>query len=354
MNQNINPNRDFMAIDVEYADREQNICQIGLAIVRNLEITGLRSWLVQPPCNYYEDEQMRHHHITPDMTADAAPLDQVWQEVQPILLGAQQLWAHNAASVEQPVLAKNLAQCGYGSDWLCIRDSRDLYQRPDCPANSGNGLEQCCRALGIKFDDKQHHDAEYDAQKCAEIVIAYAQGRQPNWNGVAKNSEELRKQQQGKRILRLGEFQEYYADHESGTEDVFAELTSTCPDAQPQVVDVYDKGDRMPSKDGATIEFSRLNLGDRSAIRNKTVVVTGMFSIKQDEIKRAVKDMGGKVVQNVTGNTDIVIFGTQNVGFKKLIPLEQQEQRGHHIARIVGDADLEQLLYGDGSQFFAE
>lgn len=347
----INPARDFIAIDVEYANNDQDICQIGLAIVKDLQVVNTLSYLIQPPGNAYDDNQTRTHHLTSDDTLHAPFLDVAWQEIQPILFG-QQLWAHNAASVEQPVLVKNIDRCGYDSSWIEVFDSRDLYQRPDCPANSGNGLEQCCQALGIEFDGKQHHNAEYDALKCAEIVIAYAQGRQPEWNGVAKNSEELRKQQQGKRILRLGEFQEYYANHESGTEDVFAELTSTRPDAQPQVVDVFDKGDKMPSKDGAIIEFSRLNLGDRSAIRDKTVVVTGLFSIKQDEIKRAVKDMGGKVVQNVTGNTDVVIFGPRNVGFKKLIPLEQQEQRGHHIARIVGDADLKALLYGDGHRFF--
>lgn len=31
------PSASFTAIDVEYADHEQNICQIGLAVVRDLE-----------------------------------------------------------------------------------------------------------------------------------------------------------------------------------------------------------------------------------------------------------------------------------------------------------------------------
>jgi hypothetical protein len=51
-------------------------------------------------------------------------------------------------------------------------------------------------------------------------------------------------------------------------------------------------------------------------------------------------------------NTDAVILGTRNVGFIKLIAIEEQEQKGNHLARIVGDEDLEQLLYGDGSKFF--
>ena len=37
---------------------------------------------------------------------------------------------------------------------------------------------------------------------------------------------------------------------------------------------------------------------------------------------------------------------------RNIIAIEEQEANGHHLARIVGDTDLEQLLYGDGSKFF--
>lgn len=42
MNNSITPKllNDFVAIDVEYANREQDICQIGLVVVRNLEIVN--------------------------------------------------------------------------------------------------------------------------------------------------------------------------------------------------------------------------------------------------------------------------------------------------------------------------
>lgn len=55
------PSASFTAIDVEYADHEQNICQIGLAVVRDLEITERRSWLVHPPFNRYEQRQTDIH-----------------------------------------------------------------------------------------------------------------------------------------------------------------------------------------------------------------------------------------------------------------------------------------------------
>lgn len=349
----LTPSHNFIAIDVEYADNEQHICQIGIAKVENLEIIGSHSWPIQPPCDYYDEGPMRVHHLTPEDTAHAADFELVWQEVQPILLMSE-LWAHNAASTEQPVLEKNLRMYGFNTDWLCVHDSRDLYQRPDCPANSGNSLPLCCKALGIKFDESQHHDAEYDALKCAEIVIAHLKGQQPDWSGVPKSTEQLRKEQQEKRVMRLGEFAEYYAAHPSGEEDVFAVLSSTDGSGTEQVIDVYDKGDRFKDNAATEIDFARIATDNDYPIRDKSVTVTGAFRYKRDDIKKALKVMGIRSTDTISGKTAVVIVGTANVGPNKLMAIEDQEQKGHHIYRIVGDDDLDALLYGDGHKFFSE
>ena len=344
-------NKNFVAIDVEYADREQNICQIGLAIVKDLHIVESRSWLIQPPDNHYDENYLWTHHVRPEDTADAGSFDQVWQEVQPYLVTGE-LWAHNAASTEMPVLKKNLDRCCYDHSWLDIRDSRDLYQRPGCQLNSGNGLVQCCMALGLPHDN--HHDAASDAEMCAKIVIAAAEGKQPCWDSVPLTSESMRKAEQGKRVLRMGEFADYYNNTPSGEEDVFAALSSTYEGAPEQVVDVFDKGDQMPKEKDGIVDFARLKMGEGSALAGKKVVITGAFAINRKEIERAVAAMGGKKVSNPTKNTDAIIIGPVNVSGNKLTALEEQEAKGHPIARIVGDADLEELLYGDGQKFFAE
>lgn len=64
--------------------------------------------------------------------------------------------------------------------------------------------------------------------------------------------------------------------------------------------------------------------------------------------------MGAKKVDDnsPSKNTDVIILGIHKVGYKKLTGIEKQEEKGHHIVRIVGDADLEDLLYGDGNKFF--
>lgn len=351
MNKNNLPLNDFVAIDVEYANKEQSICQIGLAVVHNQVITSSRSWLVRPQGNEYDEETMRVHHLTPADTENQPSLEELWPEIQPYLF-KEQLWAHNARSVEQPIMLKNLREYCIPADWLNIFDSRDLFLRPDCPSNGGNGLELCCMAMGIPFDKTQHHDAEYDALKCAEIVIAYKQGKQPNWDGVPKNSKELRKLQQEKRILHLGEYCLYYTNGEADGKDAFAEMTSTYEGAQPQIIDVYDKGDRIMEGCTIGIDFTRLDTSDGNPLRGKKVVVTGMFCFNREIIKQAIEAMGAKLVPMPTRNTDAVIIGTRNVGFKKLCAIEEQCAKGHKMAIIVGNTDLEALLYGDGKKFF--
>lgn len=357
MNNHQLPADTFVAIDVEYADRErQNICQIGVAVVRNREITEQAQWLIQPPDNVYDEATMRVHHLTPADTENAPSLDDLWQEIQPVLLIGE-LWAHNATSTEQPVIEKNMRYIGADPSWLCIRDSRDLFQRPDCPYNSGNTLELCCRAMGIPFDEKRHHDALYDAVMCAKILIALQQGRLPEWGGVPTSDKEMKKQQQEKLILRLGDFQEHQAKQKAGTDltpegkkpDLFAELTSSYAGAQPHIVDIWDEGDGIV--DGK--EFIDLSRFDPSSkpLSGKSVAYTGAFHIRRTEIKRAVEALGGVNV-DVKADTSIVLIGERNVGLPKLVKIEKRWQKGDAPLLVIGDADLDALLYGDGHKFF--
>ena len=343
------PLHDFVAIDIEYADSAQNICQFGLAVVRNLQIVEQRCWNIQPPENKYEERYCLIHGMLPTDTINAPTLPEIWPEIELYLRG-QQLWAHNASSTEQPVINKNLAKYNLLQELYTINDSRILYQRPDCPTNQGNGLEQCCMALGILCEN--HHNAQADAIMCAQIVIAHIEGTKPVWKGVPTSNEELRKQRQEKRILHLGEFIEYYNSNSSGEEDILCELTSTYDGAIPQIVDVFDKGDRLPIEKIGRVDFSRLKIGEDNPLYGKKVVLTGVFSIERREIELALEAMAAKKVPKPTKVTDAVILGTRNVGFSKLIAIEEQEAKGHHIARIVGDSDLETLLYGDGGKFF--
>lgn len=353
----ITPSKSFVAIDLENADSAQNICQFGLAVVCDLQITERRSWLIQPPANHYEEWQMKINHITPEDTANAPTLPEVWPEIEPYLRDTE-IWAHNAVSVEEPVLEKNLNFHGIAHGYYYIHDSRDLYQRPDCSANKGNGIVMCCMAMGVPCEN--HHDAKYDACMCAELVIRYLKGQKPDWSGVPTSDEEWRKQQQQKLILHMGEFQAHYAKQQDGSDrnengeqpDLFAELTSTCAGAKLQLIDVFDKGDIAPKDGSDQVDLARLDLSNDNPLRGKKVVLTGLFHISRKEIERAIEAMGGTKTSGPSSKTNVVLIGTKNVGLNKLCAIEKHCGKGCTMAIIVGNNDLDALLYGDGRKFF--
>jgi DNA polymerase-3 subunit epsilon len=341
--------RNFVAVDVEWATRDQMICQIGLVEVRNGEIKEHHQWLVQPPGNEYDETLFRNHHIRPEMTATAPTLYDLWPEIHTYFLMGQ-IWAHNAASAEMPAFRKSLGEYGIPCDWLDIRDSKELFQRDGC--SGGNGLAQCAMAMDIAFDDTEHHDALYDAEILAEMLIRYAEGYRPRWDDVPESTEQMRKAKQEKRVLHLGEFCDFYNSDSSIGTDVYTEMTSTCPGAQPQMIDVFDKGDKFAEGQALPLDFTRLDATEGNPLRGKKVCITGLFRMQRKDIEKALDAMGAKRVPKPARNTDAVILGTRNVGFTKLCAIEEQQAKGHVMAIIVGDDDLEALLYGDGKKFF--
>ena len=57
---------NFIAIDFETATRSHaSICEAGICVVRDGEVTETRSWLVQPQDNWYDYWNIRIHGITP-------------------------------------------------------------------------------------------------------------------------------------------------------------------------------------------------------------------------------------------------------------------------------------------------
>lgn len=394
---NQQPDDRFVAIDVEYADtKEQHICQVGLAVVCNMKIVDRKVWLIQPPRNYYEDIPMSKHHITPETTANERTFEQVWPEIYEYLKG-KILWAHNAASTEIPVINKNIEYSNkkFGTQFEYIHwinDSRELYKRPDCPPNSGNKLPLCCMALSIPFDDKQYHDAEYDAVKCAEIVIAHQEGIAPDWTGVPKSGEELRKKQQKKKYLQMGQFQEYANRIETakkklkssktkavsaqldlfsgcpGTDsgsllltaeeeellnytDIFAIIASTRDGAETHQVDVFDNGDRMSYDGHDSVDYSRLQMSEDNPLYGVKVAVTGFFHIGRKDLLAALEAKGAKVTSSVAKTTAALLIGNRNVGLPKLAAMEKLMYNGFVIPLIVDDDDLDELLYGNARLF---
>lgn len=157
----------YAAIDFETATRfPDSACALGVAVVDNGQIVAIRRWLIRPPDNSYEDSNVGIHGITPEMTATAPGMVDVWAEAAD-LIGPRSLVAHNA-SFDVGVLHKSLACCGADApdvtSFCTVRLARRTW--PGWPSYR---LPDVAAACGIVFS---HHQPDADARAAAEIAMA--------------------------------------------------------------------------------------------------------------------------------------------------------------------------------------
>lgn len=158
----------FTAIDFETAHGKRwSICQVGLVRIENGSITDQLSLLVQPPNNYYWNNFIEIHGITPEQTADAPTFDLVWHQIEPYIKN-QHVVAHN----------------GIAFDFHCLKQTLDYYklETPDYIAHCtykiyGNHLASLCEEYKIPLN---HHNALSDALACAELFNMHLEKNREN------------------------------------------------------------------------------------------------------------------------------------------------------------------------------
>ena len=335
------PAADFVAIDVEYSSDEHYICQFGLAVVHNQEITEQHTWFVQPPGNCYGIHQTEVHGMTAVTTADSPTFDCVWKEIEPYLCD-QQIWAHNATSVEQSVIEKNLDYYHIQHVPYKILDSIRLYRRPDRIGwKHDNGLRACLYAVGLPCD--HHHDAGADAAMCAQIIIAHQQGVIPDWQLSDRLMEEYKAQQAAVRSTEEHAYQVQQLD-------LFADVLSSSIGDNTEMPTVhaptfFHKNYDNSQDETDCLDLNRLNTSDTNPIYGANIVLTGFFHIARKQLREALKLMGASIKQSVTKNVQVILIGERNAGTSKLTDLQTLIHNGYNIARISGDIDLDRLLY---------
>lgn len=152
---------NFTAIDFETAQGKRwSICQVGLVRVENLVITAQLSILIQPPGNYYWDNFIDIHGITPEQTANAPTFDNVWPHLEPYIKN-HDVVAHN----------------GFGFDFQCLEQTLSYYNllMPNFIGHCTyklfkRNLSALCKEYNIYLN---HHNALSDAKACAELFKIY-------------------------------------------------------------------------------------------------------------------------------------------------------------------------------------
>lgn len=144
---------EFVAIDFEttgYEDGGRNEpWQLGLALVRDLDIVETREWFFGTP-----------------LTPDFEPIMDQWEYFYPYLAG-RRLVAHNIAC-ERTILTRlaPLTKWGPWADTLKIAKAR----YPKLPSYK---LGDLCEMFGIvpEIEGRTWHDGLFDAVACAKLAL---------------------------------------------------------------------------------------------------------------------------------------------------------------------------------------
>lgn len=158
---------DFVAIDFETATRNRaSICQVGLTEVINGIAQEPHVWLVQPPHNEYEPENIYVHGIRPEDTYEAPTFQSVWNEVRPFLQN-RIVVAHNASFdmyALRDALKMYRLQVPYFKFYCSLRIAKYLFK----------GLFSYSLNVVMKYlelGDIRHHDAGDDSYGCAKVML---------------------------------------------------------------------------------------------------------------------------------------------------------------------------------------
>jgi DNA polymerase-3 subunit epsilon len=149
----------FTAIDFETAQYARtSICQVGLVRVEAGAIVRELSILVRPPGNYYREDFIEIHGITPQATANAPTFAEVWPRLAPYIEG-QLVVAHNGFRFDFDVLKKTLRLYGLPVPAFERACTLGIYRKK---------LATLCSQYRIPLN---HHDALSDARACAELYL---------------------------------------------------------------------------------------------------------------------------------------------------------------------------------------
>ena len=156
-----------LAIDFETANGSSaSACSIGYCLWNDGEILENREILIKPhpSVGFFNYGNIRIHHITPDMVADAPSWPQVFEEIHE-LFDDSVVAAHN--TMFDISVLKSLNSL-YNIDMMnfpyiaTVKISRVLH-----PFLPNHKLNTVCEYLNLEFN---HHQANSDALGCIAII----------------------------------------------------------------------------------------------------------------------------------------------------------------------------------------
>lgn len=162
----------FVALDFETPNRQADTaCAVGLVRVEGGNIIAKEYRLINPQTYFLAAFTRDIHGISAATVKDAPLFDKVWQELNPLLDGADFIAAHNAP-FDRSVLYKCCEKYKIKRPPHKFVCTVNIARR--CWKLNSAALNNVCDHLGIELN---HHQALSDALACAQILLrALGQG----------------------------------------------------------------------------------------------------------------------------------------------------------------------------------
>lgn len=269
---------DFVAIDFETANNNySSACSIGLAAVKNNEITEKYYSLIQPSDLKFSDKNTEINGITADDVKDAPLFPEIWENIEKYFQN-NMLIAHNAI-FDMTVLKNCLLEYNLdipNFDYLC---SIPISTRACRGEKIGQSLKDRAAHFGIKIEN--HHNSLCDAEICAKLVLECV------------------------KIKKRKSFESYCNTYTSLPIKHFKDLKP-----QKEFKKSHSKFNRINIADIVT---SKESFDTSHALYGKNVVFTGdLKTLDRRTAMQKVVDLGGIVKSGVSSKTDYLVVGVQD------------------------------------------
>jgi len=303
---------DFIAIDFETANANYAPCSVGWVVVTDNQVTGDFYALINPeqPFAVYNTAINK---ITPGETLNAPTFPEIYVLLKHHLTTLPVV-AQNAY-VEKSVIEKSVRRYGLNLGPVEYYDTMRLFKH-NYPEADRYDLKSACAALGVELVN--HHNALDDAAAAAMVMLAMM-----------------------------------FDDKNA----IFPCVTGDWIDGRKYIsINRNDPSD--PDYIGSVFSHYAAAQTDTDAVDEirfdgSTFVITGdLVRYSRDELANMIRERGGRVTNTVSGRTDYVIAGLQNLKVvkdqecarsNKLIKAEAIRNGGGKVKIIDGDFFLEAI-----------
>ncbi len=161
----------FIFLDVETANTDGNICQIGAIVCDNGKVVKIINELVNPRAEFMHDSKHTGlHGIDENTVKDSPTIQEVWEENFSFYSQDYIFIGHNIISADSTWLLNDLRRYGINLGRICCYDTLEMahqFINPEIYKNINYKLSTLCRCLNI--NQNKAHDALDDAVACFHL-----------------------------------------------------------------------------------------------------------------------------------------------------------------------------------------